>query len=194
MFEPSSASYNGYRPFESESGLMMRSASLGLSSQTQSTELDRVGQPGALTEGLDEGRLTDGRADLQQLLGQFRSNYPMGSLTADLLAIQAEHYIVRANIQAGGTLLATAMAAESSLELAEDRARLRALELIGITFTTAQAFGQPMGQQYWPYPSSIGRPPQSAPNGSRPWCPAGEPRPSGADPNPGFRYCSGPGV
>jgi hypothetical protein len=140
---------------------MMRSASLGLSSQTQSTELDRVSQPGPLTDGRDEGRLTDGRADLQQLLGQFRSNYPMGSLTADLLAIQAEQYIVRANIQAGGTLLATAMAAESSLELAEDRARLRALELIGITFTTAQAFGQPMGQQYWPYPNSA---PNSAPN------------------------------
>jgi hypothetical protein len=162
---------------------MMRSASLGLSSQTQSTELDRVSQPGTLTDGrVDDGRLTegrsDGRVDLQQLLGQFRSSYPMGSLTADLLAIQAEQYIVRANIQAGGTLLATAMAAESSLELAEDRARLRALELIGIT--VAQSFGQPMGQsmgqQYWPYPNPVSNlaPPPNQP-ANQPAIPAAPP-------------------
>jgi hypothetical protein len=66
------------------------------------------------------------------LFAQFQARYPSGSLTADLLDIRGDQYIVKAAIQVGGTVLATGMAAEKSLEAAEDRARLRALEVLGL--------------------------------------------------------------
>ena len=65
-------------------------------------------------------------------LAQFQARYPMGSLTADLLDIRGDQYIVKASVQMGGNVLATGMAAATSIEAAEDRARLRALEVLGI--------------------------------------------------------------
>ncbi|HEY9749113.1 MAG TPA: hypothetical protein V6C63_10575 [Allocoleopsis sp.] len=65
-------------------------------------------------------------------LAQFQARYPMGSLTADLLDIRGDNYIVKASVQVGGNVLATGMAAATSIEAAEDRARLRALEVLGI--------------------------------------------------------------
>lgn len=66
------------------------------------------------------------------IFAQFQARYPSGSLTADLLDIRGDQYIVKAAIQVGGTVLATGMAAANSLEAAEDRARLRALEVLGL--------------------------------------------------------------
>ncbi|MEP0870241.1 hypothetical protein NDA01_10560 [Trichocoleus desertorum AS-A10] len=65
-------------------------------------------------------------------LAQFQARYPMGSLTADLLDIRGDNYIVKASVQVGGNVLATGMAVATSIEAAEDRARLRALEVLGI--------------------------------------------------------------
>lgn len=72
------------------------------------------------------------------LFAQFQARYPSGSLTADLLDIRGDQYIVKATIQVGGTVIATGMAAEKSLEAAEDRARLRALEVLGLQITPPQ--------------------------------------------------------
>lgn len=56
----------------------------------------------------------------------------MGSLTSELLAIHEGNYVVRALVQVGGTLLTTGMATASDIELAEDRAKVRALEALGL--------------------------------------------------------------
>ena len=56
----------------------------------------------------------------------------MGSLTADLLTLHNDSYVVRAQVQVEGILLATGMAAAPSIEAAEDQARFRALQALGL--------------------------------------------------------------
>ncbi|MBW4521753.1 MAG: hypothetical protein KME16_18895 [Scytolyngbya sp. HA4215-MV1] len=72
------------------------------------------------------------RLELQSALAQFRARYPTGSLTAELLQIHTNHYVVRAEVQVGGLTIASGMAAANQIELAEDQARLRALAVVGI--------------------------------------------------------------
>jgi len=67
-------------------------------------------------------------SSLPALLNQFQTRYPMGCISAELLTIHQEQYVIRALIQVGGITIATAMAADSKLETAEDRAKLRVLE------------------------------------------------------------------
>ncbi len=66
------------------------------------------------------------------MYSQFRTQYPMGSLTSELVKAEPEHYIVRAMVQVGETILATGLSAASTVEEAEDHARLRALVVLGI--------------------------------------------------------------
>ncbi|NCJ08642.1 hypothetical protein GS597_19450 [Synechococcales cyanobacterium C] len=70
------------------------------------------------------------------MYAQFRTQYPMGSLTSEVLQAQEGHYIVRAIVQVGNTTLATGLSAASSIEQAEDRARARALIVLGIELPT----------------------------------------------------------
>ncbi len=72
-------------------------------------------------------------------LKQFRDRYPAASLTSDLLMVQGEQFVVKVTIhtQAAGT--ATGMAADAHLEIAEDRARQRALEALEGTAEPLQA-------------------------------------------------------
>ena len=65
------------------------------------------------------------------MYSQFRAQYPMGSLTADLVHLQPGHYVVRAMVQVGGVTLATGLSAAASVEQAEDSARARALAVLG---------------------------------------------------------------
>jgi hypothetical protein len=73
------------------------------------------------------------------MFNQFRMHYPKGSLVTELAAIDHGKYIVRCLVQVEGTSLATALAAAETVELAEDRARSRALALLGISATTITA-------------------------------------------------------
>lgn len=66
------------------------------------------------------------------MLAQFQSLYPTGSLISELLTIYQGKYVIRVSAQVEGVLRATGMAASDSLELAEDRARIRALMVLGI--------------------------------------------------------------
>jgi hypothetical protein len=66
------------------------------------------------------------------MYAQFRSQYPMGSLTSELLNIHEGKFIVKASIQVGGSTLATGLSAAPSIEQAEDQARARALVVLGI--------------------------------------------------------------
>ncbi|MEB3358167.1 MAG: hypothetical protein VKK04_15670 [Synechococcales bacterium] len=69
-------------------------------------------------------------SQLKALLPRFHASYPMASLTSELLAIQTGTYVVRACILVGSSLIATGMAAAADIEAAEDRAKVRALELL----------------------------------------------------------------
>jgi hypothetical protein len=71
-------------------------------------------------------------ASIQTLLTQFQTRYPAGSVTSELLAIHEGSFVVRAVIQVGHTTLATAMAAATDIEQAEDRAKVRVLSALGI--------------------------------------------------------------
>lgn len=66
------------------------------------------------------------------MLNKFRNCYPHGSLTSDLVKIDRCSYIVKASVKVNDTVLATGLAAASTVEEAEDRARSRALALIDL--------------------------------------------------------------
>lgn len=66
------------------------------------------------------------------MLDQFQSRYPTGSLISELLQIHQGKFVVRVSAQVEGITRATGMAAAETLELAEDRARSRALMVLGI--------------------------------------------------------------
>lgn len=67
----------------------------------------------------------------QSLWTQLQARYPSSSLCSELLAIHQGQFVVRAVVQIGETILATAMAAALEIEVAEDRAKLRVLEALG---------------------------------------------------------------
>lgn len=69
---------------------------------------------------------------------QFRAQYPTGGLISELLQVHEGHYLVRTLVQVGGISLASGMASASTLELAEDRARIRALALLNIHPTASE--------------------------------------------------------
>lgn len=81
------------------------------------------------------------------MYSQFRSQYPTGSLTSELLKAEPDHYIVRALIQVGGTTLATGLSAASTVEEAEDHARARALVVLGLEAATFETQAHLMGNQ-----------------------------------------------
>lgn len=66
------------------------------------------------------------------MLNEFRQAYPKGSLISELINIYQGKYLVRVLVIVDGVTLATGLAAEDTLEMAEDRARLRALGAISL--------------------------------------------------------------
>jgi hypothetical protein len=69
---------------------------------------------------------------LQPLLIQFRTRYPIGSLISEFLTVYDGRFVVRASVQMGGATVATGLAIAPDLEQAEDRAKVRALEALGL--------------------------------------------------------------
>ncbi|AHB88533.1 hypothetical protein NK55_06140 [Thermosynechococcus sp. NK55a] len=65
-------------------------------------------------------------------MSEFHRRYPTGSIVSDLLQIHDGLFIVKTTLRVGDTILATGMAAAPTLEQAEDTARQRALQLLGI--------------------------------------------------------------
>lgn len=70
--------------------------------------------------------------NLPALLARFRAMYPFASLITDLLTVQNGRYVVRASVIVGGLTLATGLAESASIEDAEDRARGRSLQALGL--------------------------------------------------------------
>jgi hypothetical protein len=68
----------------------------------------------------------------QSLLIQLRAHYPTACLLAELVQVQGDQYVVRAMVNVEGQVLATALAAAASVEEAENQARQRVLDVLGI--------------------------------------------------------------
>jgi hypothetical protein len=66
------------------------------------------------------------------ILVQLRAHYPTACLSADLLQVLEDRYVVRAVVQVEGAILVTAMAMGETVEQAEDQARDRLLDVLGI--------------------------------------------------------------
>ena len=64
------------------------------------------------------------------MLAQFQARYPNASLLSQLLTIYQGRFIVQVSVQIENVIRATGIAAAETVELAEDRARLRAIALI----------------------------------------------------------------
>ena len=64
---------------------------------------------------------------MSSLLFHFRQQYPQGSLRCDLLDIDRGLYLVQASVTVDGMVFGTALAAQETIEAAEDRARERVL-------------------------------------------------------------------
>lgn len=79
-------------------------------------------------------------------LEKFRTQYPEGGLTAELVSIHDGQYVVRAAVSHNGVLLATGFATSVDIQIAEDKARDRALSLLGIVSdgSAAQIPSQPV--------------------------------------------------
>ncbi|NJL47404.1 MAG: hypothetical protein HC929_07810 [Leptolyngbyaceae cyanobacterium SM2_5_2] len=69
---------------------------------------------------------------LISLVAAFRQQYPGGSLISDLLVIQDGLYVVRAVAMVDGHTLSTGLAAQATLEVAEDNACERALSRLSL--------------------------------------------------------------
>lgn len=69
------------------------------------------------------------------LFAQLRSRFPQGALVLELVQVYEGLFVVRAIVQVGTTTMATGMAAAEKIEVAEDRARVRAMEVLGISPT-----------------------------------------------------------
>ncbi len=61
------------------------------------------------------------------MLTQFRRQYPQGSLISELIDIDRGLYLVKVSLEVDGVILATGLAGCNTIELAEDRARERAI-------------------------------------------------------------------
>ncbi len=66
------------------------------------------------------------------MLAQLRTRYPTGSLISELLTIYQGKYVVRAMVQVDGVILTTGLAAADTVELAEDHAKKRAIQGLGM--------------------------------------------------------------
>jgi hypothetical protein len=65
------------------------------------------------------------------MFAEFRALYPAGQLICELLTVHHGKFVVRCLVQVDGKTLATAMSAAESVEDAVDRARLRAIAVLG---------------------------------------------------------------
>jgi len=73
------------------------------------------------------------------MLIEFRDRYPTASLISELLTLHQGLYVVRTLVQMDGVTLATGMAAEPTVEQAEDRARVRAIAILGTSPALSEA-------------------------------------------------------
>jgi hypothetical protein len=74
---------------------------------------------------------------------KFKAQYPHGTLIADLVLAHEGQYVVRAAVMNQGETLATGLAASADVQVAEDRARERAIALLWMPSETDSAAVDP---------------------------------------------------
>ncbi len=72
------------------------------------------------------------------MLEKFRNCYPQGSLVSELIDIDRGLYIVKVSVQIDGVILTTGLAAADTVEIAEDRARERAISTLKLELPAIQ--------------------------------------------------------
>ncbi|MBW4472403.1 MAG: hypothetical protein KME45_18815 [Stenomitos rutilans HA7619-LM2] len=87
--------------------------------------------------------------DLPTLFAQLQTRYPASGLLTELVQIHADRFVVRAIVQLGNMTLATSLAAATTVEQAEDQARLRVLVLLGIALNVQPV---PIASTTLPFP------------------------------------------
>ncbi len=135
----------------------------------------------------------------QRLLNQFQHRYPTGTLISELLTIHQGQYVVRVVVQVGGSVMTTAMAAAESVEQAEDRAKLRALEAIGLRLSNLPTTPLPSltplpsmpGSELSDLSGSPGKPRKTGSPALAPSPPVKRPQ---SDPSPDWSNAPDPGV
>jgi len=70
---------------------------------------------------------------LDRLLVQLRTTWPMAAVVAEFVTVQEGQFIVRALVQVGGVPLASGLATAATVEAAEDRAKERAIQALGLS-------------------------------------------------------------
>jgi hypothetical protein len=68
------------------------------------------------------------------MFAQFRAQYPQGSIKTEMLPKVDGLHVFRVTVEHSGTVLSTATAADTDIELTEDRAVKRALVMAGVSF------------------------------------------------------------
>jgi hypothetical protein len=86
------------------------------------------------------------------MLAQFQARYPTASLLSQLLTIYQGKFVVQVSVQIEGVVRSTGLAAAETIELAEDRARTRAIALLSDRETTSSA---PQKSDYIPSISNL---------------------------------------
>jgi hypothetical protein len=66
------------------------------------------------------------------MFDRFRHKYPQGSITSSLIQIHNDQYIVSVSIKVDGVVLATTLAADEQIQIAEARATAQALQTLSI--------------------------------------------------------------
>lgn len=89
-------------------------------------------------------------------LETFKAHYPNAALIADLVSTHEGKYVVRAAVVQKGETLATGLAASVDVQIAEDKARDRAIALLGITPNTQPTSATPSSPP--PAPSKLSEP------------------------------------
>jgi hypothetical protein len=72
------------------------------------------------------------------MLAQFQARYPTGSLISELLTIYQGKFVIRVSVQIEGVTRASGIAAAETPELAEDRARSRAIAVLASDLTPSR--------------------------------------------------------
>jgi hypothetical protein len=66
------------------------------------------------------------------MFDRFRQKYPQGSITSSLIQIHNDRYIVSVSIKVDGVILATTLAADEQIQVAEAQATAQALQTLSI--------------------------------------------------------------
>lgn len=72
------------------------------------------------------------KAAMVDVLKQFRDRFPAATITSDLLMVHGDQFIVKVTVQTQEAGTVSGMAADIAVEVAEDRARQRALQSLCI--------------------------------------------------------------